>query len=425
MKKIYYVAPSGLPHTASGIRIDRISDVLEKNECVVEILSTQTFRSEEAKAAETLGAMTVRDDAFANETVLKYKERFYRYESPVKNSKLQSIKNLKELSSGSRTFQRVKEHCKKEKPYAIIVYDGSYGIVKKLLSYCRKNHIRLFADITEWYEMDKSKSLAGKIVVRTTDKRIRLLDHKLDGVIAISPYLHQYYQSKGGNCIRIPPLMPVESGLEIKRYTYDEANPTMNFVYAGSPGGKDILIPFVRALQFLNRDGIKARLDIIGINEEYFSKFSELDHNLKGTGVFAHGRLPHAKTLETVKKADFGILFRHDKRYAKAGFATKFAECMSVGVPMICNSIGGCDAMIEDEKNGFLTDSCKTETLVALLQQIMEIPEEKILQMKKNAYEFAKTHFSGEFYASDLLKMMRLENNDVEIEGSIQLSSEE
>ena len=135
----------------------------------------------------------------------------------------------------------------------------------------------------------------------------------------------------------------------------------------------------------------------------------DVDQNLAQTGIFAHGRLSRAETLEFVKKADFGILFRHDLRYAKAGFSTKFAECMSLGVPMICNAIGGCDTMILHGKTGFLTDSCEVEELKNLLLKILEMPRDEILSMKKDAYEFAKEHFKGENYFEELMAFMNLQ----------------
>ena len=406
MSRILYISRAGLPIDAAGIRTFHIGTILESLGFEVHYLANRRITNKVLDGEYEKLSPVDRDLLEATEHHFKIGEKIYSYLPKQKSGKLAAAKEIYELVSARKAYERVVSYCEKEKPYAVFLYNECYPLAKKLLAYCKKNNIRLFADVTEWYEMDKNKNFAERFVVRSAEKRITKLDHRFDGIIAISDFFEDYYKSKGANVVRIPPLMEIEKDLEIEKHEYYEDKSVLNFVYAGSPGGKDILVPFVQALQFVNKDGIKARLDVVGIDEKYFDRFDVVDKNLKETGVVAHGRLSHEETLSVVKKSDFGILFRHTKRYAKAGFSTKLAECMSVGVPMVCNKIGGCDLCIEHKVNGVLTETSEEKELSNALKTLISISADNILVIRKNAYEYALENFSIGKYKTVIKKMM-------------------
>ncbi|MBE6681301.1 MAG: glycosyltransferase family 4 protein [Ruminococcaceae bacterium] len=406
MRNILYISRAGLPISAAGLRIFNIGTILENLGFDVHYLANRRITNKELDS--TYEKLDSKDSTFLDNSEHHFRidNKIYSYLPKQKNGKIASIKEMLELVSSQKAYKRVVSYCEKEKPYAVFLYNESYELTKKLIGYCKKNNIKLFADVTEWYEMDKNKNFAEKFVVHSTEKRITKLDHTLDGIIAISNYFEDYYKSKGANVVRIPPLMEIEKDLEIEKHEYYEDKSVLNFVYAGSPGGKDILIPFVKALQTVNKDGIKARLDVVGIDEKYFDRFEDVDKNLKETGVVAHGRLSHEETLNVVKRADFGILFRHNKRYAKAGFSTKLAECMSVGVPMMCNKIGGSDLCIEHMLNGVLTETTRVDELVNVIETLMKMSKKELLDIKNNAYKYGLESFDIGTHECDVKKLM-------------------
>lgn len=406
MSKIIYISRSGLPIDAPGIRTFHIGTILEKLGFDVHYLADRKITKKELES--DYEKLVASGDNVLEESEYHFRidEKTYSYLPQQKKGKFFALMEIVELVTAYKAFKRVRSYCEAEKPYAIFLYNESYPLTKKLISFCKKKNIKLFADVTEWYERDKNKNFAEKFVVESTEKRITKLDHTLDGIIAISNYFEDYYKSKGANVVRIPPLMEIDKNLEITKHEYYDDKSVLNFVYAGSPGSKDILIPFLKALQTVNKDGIKARLDVVGIDEKYFDRFEDVDKNLKETGVVAHGRLSHEDTVEIVRKADFGILFRHNKRYAKAGFSTKLAECMSLGVPMICNKIGGCDLCIEHLKNGVLTETANEGELVTILKNLLEERSEEILEMKENAYEYANKNFNSAEHIDSVKSMM-------------------
>lgn len=403
---VLYIARAGLPMNAPGVRIFHMGALLEKNGYRVHYLSLQRSAAREEKSGYT----KVTDGALpADEVHFQIDDKVYSYLPPFRGGKLAAVQDLWDLRFGGAAFKRVRRYCDREHPVAIFLYNDAYALTKRLIPYCKKRGIKLYADVTEWYEMDKDKDAISKMLVKLTDRRIRTLDHQLDGIVAISEYFYDFYTSKGATCVQIPPLMDIPERAEITRHIYDLQQPTVNFVYAGSPGGKDLLAPFMTALRRVNQNGLRARLDLVGLDRAYAQKLLKTEADPAAFGVFAHGRLAHEATVEVVKKADFGILFRRDLRYAKAGFSTKLAECMSLGVPMICNRIGGCDLSVTHGENGFLTDTYTTDEISTLLEHIVEMPLEEICRMKQKAYGYALAHFRVDDYQEILKKMMHMD----------------
>ncbi|MBQ7794638.1 MAG: hypothetical protein IJ366_09020, partial [Clostridia bacterium] len=89
----------------------------------------------------------------------------------------------------------VKTVCEKYGDVKMIVcYNYQAAAMARLLRYCRKNGIKLTADVTEWYGTEKQSLLFKIIKGSDTFFRMRVLQKKLDGLIVISDYLESYYK---------------------------------------------------------------------------------------------------------------------------------------------------------------------------------------------------------------------------------------
>lgn len=386
-KRILYISRAGIPIDAPGIRIYNIARIIRKIGYKIDFICDK-------------------EDYISGETRKEYDGFEYFYNDRVLiNNKWQSFKNIIELISAHRIFKRVKDCCKRDKPYAIILYNDIYYLTKKLIKYCGENDIRLIADVTEWYGKRNSSKIGDRIVPYLTDKRIIKLDQIVNNIISISPYLHDYYSKLGCNTIFVPPVFNVPSELNIKKHNY-YPDYVLNLVYAGSPGNKDILLPLLDAIEYINDKRIRIRIDLIGIDDMYL-KSNWKDIKFESKAIIVHGKLPHEETLKIVKKADFGVLLRHNKRYAKAGFSTKFAECMSYGVAMICNSVGGTDSIISSMKDGVIIDSLETNTLTEVLEKLILMDPHDILRIRKNAYKKAENIFDNINYEETINNFLR------------------
>lgn len=406
MNKILYISRAGLPIDATGIRIEQIGNVYEELGYQIHYICNRRIDCSIKKTGyEEISEQVLIEPLDKTEHHFRIENKIYSYLPEFQGGRINALKELAEIVSASKAYRRITHYCELEKPDAIILYNDVYTLTKKLTKYCKRNNIRLFADVTEWYEKRKNATLAEKIVISLSNYRIEKLDCHLDGIIAISHFFEEYYKRQKVRCVWVPPLMKIDMTETVQKYNYGERTGIVNFVYAGSPGSKDILLTFIHALMEVNKDELHCRLDIVGIDESYFEKQGFFE--LKRYGINVHGRLSHDATLEYVKHADFGILLRNNLRYAKAGFSTKFAECMSLGVPMICNKVGGSDILIDSWKNGILTDDYQKETLVDLLNKIIRTDITEILKMKVKAKQDALKYFSGERYKKQLSELLR------------------
>lgn len=117
------------------------------------------------------------------------------------------------------------------------------------------------------------------------------------------------------------------------------------FLFTAKKGIKTYCTLFFAFLIMYNE--IKIIFDVVGPSPDAIERMLECS-NLTQCGINCYGRLSHENTLSIVRKADFSVLMRENKRYAKAGVSTKFVEAMSLAVPSICTAVGGTDAFVTD-----------------------------------------------------------------------------
>lgn len=393
--QVLYVARAGLPIDATGLRIAQIGKLFRNEGYVVHYLCDRHIDGSEKKN----GYYPLKNNQYptmcsVDEVHFKYDGCIYSYLPQFSGNKIDVIKDVINLYTAKSIFNRICRAVEAKKPAYIVLYNETASLAKRLIPYCHKHGIKLLGDVTEWYETRDNATLAENFVIKSTDKRITKYDMKMDGIIAISPYFYDYYKKSGVNTILIPPLMTPVDKTELPQRAQDER---IRFIYAGSAGSKDIILPFLEAIIRANKKEQRFRFDLVGIDFDYLKKIGCSDASAE-FGVYAHGRLPHKETENMVKQADFGVLLRHDKRYAKAGFSTKFAECMSLGVGMVCNKIGGTDLFVEDGVDGFLLESIDDAQLDNFLYSLSKMSRKNIQQMKRKALDKAYRHFTAEAY---------------------------
>lgn len=372
---IVYVGNVGVEGTAMSVHAQNLAWILEQGGHKVSFICLPTGKGQKPVLSE------------------KY---FY----PPKRTKITGLSTIgfwMEEYTGSQMFSVLKNV--KEKIDIVILY-GCRG-ESRLIKYCHDKKIAVLMDAVDWFEASDQTDFLNKIYIKYYVEHCRTkVDKKLDGVIAISNYLYSYYSDQMGvKAISIPPVFEMPPR-EIKRTS--EAGIKIRLVYAGSLGGKkDSIVPAVLAVKKINESGKKIRLDLVGISQ------NQLDavygkQNWEGLGIIAHGRLPHKETKSIVEKADFSFLLRANKIYAKAGFSTKFVESMCSAVPVICTAVGGADALICDNQNGMLLYDNDQPTIEAKLYALLDLTDDEILQMKKNAYATALQYFDRNNYIKSL-----------------------
>ena len=290
---------------------------------------------------------------------------------------------------GRLAVGRLKTLLKKERYDGVILYNASALTAKKVLKFCRNHEIAVIGDVTEWYEIHPAKNLAASVFAWLVDRRIRFLDPKFDGIIAISPYLENYYKDKVPT-ITVPPVFLEDPIPNTSR------NSRPRFFYAGSPSKKDELYNFLAAVKEINRDSVRVEMTLIG------APIPEDSESLKQKGIHYCPRMSREEVLAALREHDFTVLLRREARYAKAGYSTKVAEALYTGTPVFCNAIGGADEDVKDGVNGIKIGSYDTNTVKEALLRITEMSEEEIRTMKKESFAYGEKKYSRRNYEKKL-----------------------
>ena len=268
----------------------------------------------------------------------------------------------------------------KTQPEMVIAYNHPAIALGKLVDYGKKRGIKTISDCTEWYTPE------GNIiqkVIKGWDTRKRMVDvHlRMDGIISISRYLHNYYTEKGVKSLLLPPLVDIQ---EEKWCVQPEFATSSEIVlaYAGSPGHKDALDRLVRIVEELPNE-IIVRFEIVGMNREQFLKAYNYEQEISKRVNF-NGRMPHKDTLKLLSESDFQIFIREDNVTTRAGFPTKFVESISAGVPVLTNLTSNIGDYLSEGVNGYPLDVTNDETLKTSLLRVLKQPRDEMDRLKKS-----------------------------------------
>lgn len=243
----------------------------------------------------------------------------------------------------------------------VVAYNMHAVPLARLLRYGKKNNIKVVADVTEWYE--NAFSLKPSKLIRWLDTNIvmRCLTKKVDGIIAISSYLKNYYQKHVKNIIVVPPLVDVSE--PIWHTECGKKLDCLEFVYSGVPGGnneKDKIGLIIECFAKLPVEN-QFMFTVIGITEpQFLEMYPELAGSLKkieGKIRFC-GRVSHAESIAALKRADYTIIIRNRSRKNMAGFPTKFVEAMTCGINIIANDFSDiAEYFTNDGKNCLIEEN--------------------------------------------------------------------
>ena len=333
----------------------------------------------------------------------------YKYMKPIPGKgKIRGLLWIINSVTGIYSSIEAKKLLEILKPDYVIIHEAnSMFFVNNIRKWGKIIGYKSVIETTEWMESGKERSLSYNCIVKQKDYSRRKIDKKCGNIIAISKYLEEHYINQNCYVVRIPPLFSeIIEKEKITRFTENRCNSRIKLVFAGTLSSKDYLEPLLKTLLHINRNEIHISFDVIGPNKYDIEKRMG-EKNLEKYGIYCHGRISHDDVLALVKQCDFSVLLRNNQRYAKAGVSTKFCEAMCLGVPSICTEVGGTDRFVVDENNGFLIPDNKVETIINVLNRILQLDSGSIILMKRNACETAINNFAVDKYIdpiNDFLK---------------------
>ncbi|MBS5500810.1 MAG: glycosyltransferase family 4 protein [Collinsella stercoris] len=287
-------------------------------------------------------------------------------------------------------------------PDAVLYYGIPCRLAREIVTLCAD--IPVLVDETDWFEYHFSFDIRSFLFDKHRSDRVLKVDGLTDGVISISPFFFDYFtdyavhENVALKNYHLPPLNPSDEPRVDFPSKPKERRIETRFMYAGSIGGrKDRILPFIESLRRAkDKYQTKPVLDVFGVS----AKKAKEDFGLEEDESILrfHGRVPHEAVIRNLREADWGILLRYPELYARAGFSTKFAECMSNGVPMIANKVGGAEVILENGLDGLVIPDCEARTLDELLEKTCNMSDEELYEIKNRAYEKAGRLFEIDGY---------------------------
>lgn len=324
------------------------------------------------------------------------------YEISMPHGLIGRLKNILDLVTGCYEFDVLRNAIREEHPTAVVLYNSTNAFTKRVIKYCKQNNIRVIVENTEWYTVTPIfLGVANHLFTKSIDRRIRKTDRSSDGVIAISKYLKNFYSKLQVPTFFLPPLFSLERE-SVRRIPFRP----IRFVYAGSPGSKDILKPFIDSvIEYNSYSDVRVEFHIYGINHEELVAISGYPIDTK-EGVCAHGRVSHEEVIMAVSHSHFTVLLRHDMRYAKAGYSTKVAESLSLGTPVICNNIGGTDVDIVNYETGLKIDNCSVDSIKTVIKTVSELTEDVYFNMRSACIDYSRNRYVAQKYSKSLFNFI-------------------
>jgi len=271
---------------------------------------------------------------------------------------------------------------------------GLYGyplIVYLILGKIYK--IKMVFDAVEWYNYNSYKIKYFNVMVWSVYLTMNYLLLFFDGLITISHYLENYYSIRKKKTLFLPPITVINrDSFSSKNKMCFEEN-YLNLVYTGIPGKKDYIEITIKGTQRLFEAGEKIKFHIFGCT--YDNLLSNIpDLNLNKKCILCYGYIGQKELTEYMRGADFSVLIRDEKkRYAKAGFSTKFVHSLSVGLPVISNLTGDIGYYLKDNFNGYILEDASEDAFVTKIRSVLNRDKQNDLTLRKNAFQTAFDHF--------------------------------
>lgn len=281
-------------------------------------------------------------------------------------------------------------------PKAVILYSGYTPYLQRLLPWCRRNGVPLIFDAVEWYEPERAWGYLTSPYQWNIEWAMRRLIPKVDGVIAISSYLADYYRKRGLPVATVPPTTSA-----IAAGDWQPAS-QLRLCYAGNPTYKDDLGAVLKAVARLAGQGAPIHLTVAGPGREQVMRMLGEPADRAPAWLHTPGMLGHADVRRLVGSVDFSILARQPCLMSHAGFPTKFVESFASGTPVIANLTSDLHLHLRDGDTGLVCAAPDVESIASALARALALDAADARAMRSACIRHAHSAFDPAGYASPL-----------------------
>lgn len=313
---------------------------------------------------------------------------------------------VKKLLKLPNDYQKKLESLLERNDYDFVITRSMFDRFDRVLKTVRKFRIPIVLESCEWYDV---KGFArGRYDIRYWQFQhcFKNSYNRVDGVIAISRSLEDYYKKKVKSVVRIPAIHEIDK-LPSRVDTRDDDE--IRFIFAGNIfGGKEQFEELIIALSKAKTNGKTIKLNIYGPTEEM------LINSLQDNGKLAfksikdrisvYGMVPQTEVAKACMESDFGIFFRPDRRSSNAGFPTKLGEYLGAGTPVITNNTGDIALVLDNGINGYVIDELSITSLVNIIETCSNLESKQYKAMREHSRESANRTLDYRAYTDSFIQ---------------------
>lgn len=274
------------------------------------------------------------------------------------------------------SYRRIIKRIAPDKVITYTIKPNIYGGVV-----CRLKNIQMYANVTGLGTAFQGGGMLTNLVTvmyRFALKKVKTV----------------FFENKGNRDII------VKKGIVPKEKTYCLNGAGVNtekFEYREYPQGEEIHFLFIgrimkekgigelfEATAHIKRTYKNVVLDVIGNFEEDYEETVKRLEEEKIINYYGY----QADVRPVIEKAHCFVLPSWHE-----GMANTLLECGAMGRPIITSNIHGCMEAVEDGKNGFLCNVKDAEDLYRKMEQFIELPYDKKVEMGKHSHEFISSKF--------------------------------
>ena len=201
----------------------------------------------------------------------------------------------------------------------------------------------------------------------------------LDGVIAISTFLEDYFSvrlGKKAGLLRVPILIETDRFASTAEHRDGEDK---RIIYLGTLAHDGEVAGLLRAFSLVAGEFPQWSVQVIGdlSDEKQAAELKGLvaelglDGRVQFTGHCSRRDIP-----SVLSQGDVMALPRAAGTFSQAGFPTKLGEYLASGKPVVVTSTGDIPQYLQDGVNAFLTPPGDTDAFAERLRYVMSHPEE-------------------------------------------------
>lgn len=261
---------------------------------------------------------------------------------------------------------------------------GAWSIIRA----CKARGVPAILDCTEWYGWEGPRIARNVLRMAMTEFRLRVLTRLAGNVICASRWFSRTVAQE--NVLLLPFVVEADAP-KWRPEPPRVANPLgpRRFVYSGSPGvgmKKDRLPTAIEGFRALYDAGLDFEFIIAGMTRDDYLRLRP-DHRAVLHGlddkVRFLGRVDHTTALALLRGADFSLFLRKPNRISHTGFATKYVEAASLGIPVISNATSDIPHYLRDGVNGYLAPGLSGAEVAATLERAARMTDADLLAMKQ------------------------------------------